>query len=243
MPTPRSLMVMRYSPSAGKVVFEPYAAARAQRQRHVRVLIGGDGVLRIRNTGIGIADRELRHLPGGGDVLAQEGGRHGQRSRNVVEAVDLDVLRQDVRRFQVHTHQRLHRRGVLRAVQTLDRNMARLRSFGMGVERVLHPADERIDILLRQAADCRAAASNVRAACAAPSPRSPRYPLRLGGPGRPTRGRRSSRGCCGSRCSRCSTSRDVDCGSAAADAFPAVCPAALVCKSAGEAIKTRTALA
>ena len=43
-----------------------------------------------------------------------------------------------------------HRRGVLGAIQTLDRHMARLRTFGMGVEGVLHPGDERIDILLRR---------------------------------------------------------------------------------------------
>ena len=134
----------------GKVVSETDAATRAQRQRHVRVGIGGDGVFRTRHRWIGIADRELRDLPRGGDVLAQEGGRHGQRRRDVVEAVDLAVLRQHVRRFQLHTHQRLHRRDVLRAVQPLDRNMARLRSLGLRVERVLHPADERIHILLRR---------------------------------------------------------------------------------------------
>ena len=89
-------------------------------------------------------------MPRSGDVLIEERGRHAQSGRNVVEAVHLDVLRQNVLRIHVHTHQSFHRCGVLGAIQALDRHIARLRTFGVGVERVLHPGDERIHILLRR---------------------------------------------------------------------------------------------
>jgi len=131
-----------------EIVLEPDAAARAQRQRDVRVLIGRDGVLHVRNLR-SATDREFRHLPGSGDVLIQERGGHAQSGRNVVEAVHLDVLGQDLLHFHVHTHQSLDLRGVLGAVHPLDRNITRVRTFGMGVQGILHPGDERIDILLR----------------------------------------------------------------------------------------------
>ena len=84
--------------------------------------------------------------------------------------------------------QRLHRRGVLGAVQALDRHIARLRVLcALRVECVLHPGRRTNRHPSAAAADCRAAASNVRAACAAPSPRSPRSAPASGGPGRPTR--------------------------------------------------------
>ena len=85
-------------PVGWKIVLEPHAAARARRQRLVAVLVGCDGVLHIRNARIGIADREFRNVPCGGDVLVEERGGHAQSGRNVVEAVDLDILRQDVLR-------------------------------------------------------------------------------------------------------------------------------------------------
>src|SRR5262249_5604576 len=65
-------------------------------------------------------------------------------------------------RLQFNTHQRLDRRDVLRAVQALERNATRLRCLlddarlracafaRMHVERVLHPTDERIHVLLRR---------------------------------------------------------------------------------------------
>ena len=68
---------------------------------------------------------------------------------DIVKAFDLDVLRKDVLCLHVHAHQRFHRGGILGSIQALDRHIACLRTFGTRVEGVLHPGDERIDILLR----------------------------------------------------------------------------------------------
>ena len=108
-----------------EVVFEPDAAARAERQRIVRILVGRDGVLHTRNARVGIADREPRDLPRRGNVLIEERRRHAQGGRDIVEALHLDVLRQNFLRIHVHAHQRFHGRGVLGAVQALDRDIAR----------------------------------------------------------------------------------------------------------------------
>ena len=118
------------------------------RQRSLGFLIGRDRVLHIRNPRIGIAHREVRDVPGRGNVLVQECGRDAQGGRDVVEAVDLDVLRQHVLGIHVHTHQSFHRSGVLSPVEALDGHIARFRTLGVGVERALHPGRERIDVLL-----------------------------------------------------------------------------------------------
>ena len=132
---PRSLILMRYSPSAGKLCLNRMPPRVPGGSGFVGILIGRDGVLHTRNARIGIADREPRHLPRRGDVLIEERGRHAQSGRDIVEAVHLDVLRQNFLRVHVHPHQRFHRRGVLGAVQALDRHIARLGTFGMSVER------------------------------------------------------------------------------------------------------------
>ncbi len=138
-----------------EVVFELDAAPRAWRRRIVRILVGRDRVLHAGNARIGIADGELSDVPRRGNVLIEERGRDAQGVRDVVEALHLDILRQNFLRVHVHAHQRFHRRGVLGAVQALDRHKAGRRSFGTrvgsrGVQCVLHPGDERIDILLRR---------------------------------------------------------------------------------------------
>ena len=133
-----------------EAVFELHAAPRAQRWRVVWILVGVDRVLHAGHARIGIAHRDLSDVPRRGHVLIEERGRYAQGVRDVVEAFHLDVLRQNVLRVHVHAHQGLHRRGVLGAVQALDRHIAGLRTLGVGVERVLHPGDERLDILLRR---------------------------------------------------------------------------------------------
>ena len=133
-----------------EAVFELHAAPRTQRWRVVWILVGVDRVFHAGHARIGIAHRDLSDVPRRGHVLIEERGRYAQGVRDVVEAFHLDVLRQNVLRVHVHAHQGLHRRGVLGAVQALDRHIASLRTLGVGVERVLHPRDERLDILLRR---------------------------------------------------------------------------------------------
>src|SRR5262249_22269988 len=115
-----------------EVVFELYAAPRAWRWRAVRILVGRDRVLQAGNARIGITHSELSDVPSRGNVLIEEGGRYGQGVRDVVEALHLDVLRQNLLRIHVHAHQSFHRRGILGAVQTLHRHIAGLRTFGLG---------------------------------------------------------------------------------------------------------------
>src|ERR1019366_6578209 len=134
----------------GEIVLEAHAAARARGQGIVAVLVGRDGVLHVRNARIGTADREVRNSSGSGDVLVEERGGHAQSYRHVVKAVDPDILGQDVLCVHVHTHQSFYGGGVLGTIEALDRHMARLRTFGVGGEGVLHPVYEGIDIPLRR---------------------------------------------------------------------------------------------
>ena len=94
----------------------------------------------------GIADCQSRNVPRSGDVLVEECGRDAQCVGNVVETIYLDVLRQNVLRIDIHTHQSFHRCGVLGAVQALDGHIAGLRTLGVGIERVLHPGNKCIHI-------------------------------------------------------------------------------------------------
>src|SRR5262249_6769582 len=109
-----------------EVVFELYAAPRARRRRVVRTLVGRDRVLQAGNARIGIAHGELSDVPRRGNVLIEERGRYAQGVRDVVEALHLDVLRQNFLRVDIHAHQSFHGRGVLGAVQALDRHIAGL---------------------------------------------------------------------------------------------------------------------
>src|SRR5262249_1354710 len=116
-----------------EVVFELYAAPRAWRWRVVRILVGRDRVLQAGNARIGITHSNLSDVPRRGNVLIEERGRYAQGVRDIVEAFELDVLRQNFLRVHVHTHESFHRGRVLGAVQTLDRHIAGLRTFGMRV--------------------------------------------------------------------------------------------------------------
>ena len=100
--------------------------------------------------GLGLPTASFATLPRGGDVLVQERGRHAQSNRDIVKASDLDVLRQDVRRFTSTPTKAFTDAAYSVRFRPLDRHIARLRTFGMRVERVLHPGNERIDILLRR---------------------------------------------------------------------------------------------
>lgn len=133
-----------------KVVAELHPAARAQRQA-VDVIgllgrgqrVGGVGDLR------GIADGQLRREPGGRDVLIEERRRHRERRGNVLEAVDLDLRRQDLHGVEFDAEQVVDRGGELRAREALRRHMARGGSGGgCGVEPALQPGDERVDLRL-----------------------------------------------------------------------------------------------
>ena len=176
-PTARSLIVMRYSPSAGKLCLNLMPSRVPGGSGIVGILIGRDGVLHTRNAWVGTADREPRHVPRRGNVLIEERGRHAQGGRDIVEALHLDVLRQNFLRVHVHAHQRFHRRGVLGAVQALDRHIARrwARDLWHGCRECSPSRRQTNPRPSASVADCPAAASDVRAACAGPFPRSARH--------------------------------------------------------------------
>ncbi len=141
---------MRYNPSAVKLCLNLTPPRRPGGRGSSLFWLAAMEYFTFETRGLGLPTaRFAANPPRRGDVLAEERRRHAQSSSDVVEAVDADVLRQDVG-LDVHTHQSLNGCGVLGAVEALDRHMARLRTFGMGIEIVLHPGNERIDIFLRR---------------------------------------------------------------------------------------------
>ena len=82
------------------------------------------------------------------DVLLEERRRHAERGRDVVEAVDLDLGRQELRGVDVDADEIVHGGRVLGAVQALDRHVAGARHHGVAVDRALEPRDERVDARL-----------------------------------------------------------------------------------------------
>ncbi len=122
------------------------AAARAERQAaHVRLLVP-----RRREVGltararIGPTDGAHGDLPRRTDVLLDERRRDLQSARDVVEVLDLFVLRQELRAVDVEREQIAHGVGVFLAIQPMrhDGLIAVVRR-GRFVERVLEPRDER----------------------------------------------------------------------------------------------------
>ncbi len=126
------------------------AAARAGRQAvGVAVLIAARRrEVHARELRLGLADREPRDLARDAEVLLEERGRDAERRRDVVEAVDLDLVRQVLLRVDLDAEQVLHRRGVLGAVQALHRRVARARLVRVAVDRGFSPAHELLDVLL-----------------------------------------------------------------------------------------------
>ena len=188
---------MRYSPSAGKLCLNRMPPRVPGGKRQFAVLIGRDAVFHVGNARIGIADRDFRDLPGGRDVLVQERGRYAKRRRDIVKASDLDVLRQDVLCVHVHTHQTLSPTRRTR----FDSGAGSAHSPPWDLwhaSRGCSPSRRRTNRYpSAAAADFPAAASIVRAACAAPFPRSARSLPESGDPGCPARGHPSSRARCG----------------------------------------------
>ena len=95
-----------------------------------------------------VADRPLGDATRGVDVLIQERGRRRQDGGDVVETFHLNILRQSVLLVHIDTQESSHRRSVLGAAEALDRHVARRLTLGVGIEIILHPRAERIDILL-----------------------------------------------------------------------------------------------
>ncbi len=93
-----------------------------------------------------LADRALRDLAGGRQVLLHEGGGHAERAGDVVESLDLDLGRQDLLRINAHADQRFHRGGEFDPVEALDGNVADLAGLGRGVHGRLEVFDEGIDV-------------------------------------------------------------------------------------------------
>ena len=82
------------------------------------------------------------------DVLLEKRRRDAERGRDVVEAVDLDLRGQELGGVDLDADERLDRGRVLRAVQTLDRNVPCARHHRVSVDRALEPRDQRVDVLL-----------------------------------------------------------------------------------------------
>src|SRR6185503_9912690 len=127
------------------------AAARAERQAlHVRLLAARRREVRLAaGARIGPADGADRDLPRGADVLLHERRRHLEAGRDVVEVLDLFVLRQELDGVDLEREQVADRVAVFLAIQTVrhDRLIAVVRDRGL-VERVLKPYDERLEPLL-----------------------------------------------------------------------------------------------
>ena len=98
--------------------------------------------------GIGLADGEMRDVARDADVLLEERRRHAERRRDVVEAVDLDLGRQELGRVDVDADEVVDGGRVLGAIQALDRHVAGARHHGVAVDRALEPGDERVDARL-----------------------------------------------------------------------------------------------
>ncbi len=119
----------------GEIVLERTAAARAaaeSRRRSSACAPAGRGIQRLAGTRALLAHRLLRDDARGADVLVEEGRRHGQRSGDVVEAVHLDLGRQQVLHLDLDAEQRAHGIGVLGAIQSLHRRVAGTRRLGRG---------------------------------------------------------------------------------------------------------------
>ena len=121
------------------------AAARAERQPfHVRELVArARRVSLAAGPGVRLADRAHRDGARRDHVLLDERRRHLQAARDVVEVLDLFVLRQELARVDVEREQIADRVRVLLAVQPLrrDRGIAVLARRDR-VERALEPRDE-----------------------------------------------------------------------------------------------------
>ena len=98
-----------------------------------------------RKLGSGFADGKPCHGSRRADVLLEEGGRNAQCSRDVAEAVDLDVGGQVFGGIDLDAEQVPDRRGVFRAGQPLNGYVARHRRLAAGIDRPFEPADEAVD--------------------------------------------------------------------------------------------------
>ena len=76
-------------------------------------------------------------------------GRHGERRGDVVEAVHLDLGRQQVLHLDLDAQQRAHGVGVFGAVQALRGHVSGARGLLAGVEAALQPGDQGVVLRLR----------------------------------------------------------------------------------------------
>ena len=82
------------------------------------------------------------------DVLLDKCRRNTEPGGDIVETADRGVLRQDVLRFDIDSHQRLHCSDVFRAAHALNAHVRGLRQCRVGVEFGFEISDERIHFLL-----------------------------------------------------------------------------------------------
>src|SRR6185312_69843 len=129
----------------GKILLDFHAAAQTGCNWNFRVRVAGGLVAPTGNGRTHVAYGFLRDTAGRIEVLVEEGGRGGEGEGDIIEALDLNVLRENVFFVDVHAEQGFHGCGVLGTVQALDTYVARGRPFGMRVERRLHPRGERFD--------------------------------------------------------------------------------------------------
>ena len=133
-----------------KIVSELHPAARAERKAvDISPLVAqGLEIVPTGELGLGLADSHPRRHPRRADVLVEERRGDAQGRGDIVETVHFDLAWQQVFGVDLHAQQVLHGNSVLGSRHALDRHVARNRTAGAAIERVLHPADELIDILL-----------------------------------------------------------------------------------------------
>ena len=178
--------LITYSPSSGSVVLHRHAAARAERQPVVvlvlRVVRRGAEHARAGHDVGGVADRQRGDLGRRRRVALEQRRRHVQHLADVVEAVGRLVGRQQRRHVHVERQQIADRVGVLGAVQTMDRRMAgKRRRRGRAIDGGLEPRAPGRLASRRPAAACRRAAWRRSAPCGSRVPRWRRRPARATG--------------------------------------------------------------
>ena len=124
------------------------AAARAERKAgHVGQLRAGPGAERPpAGSCIRPAHRLHGHGARGDDVLLDEGRRHLQRRRDVVEALGHVVCRQHLARVEVDRQEIPNRVCVFLAIEPVQHDLVRhMRLAGRPIQGLFEPGDQRVD--------------------------------------------------------------------------------------------------
>ena len=129
-----------------EIVLEPQAAVPKSERHGFPTAVRCEGIHHIVKDGV--SDCLFGDHPRRFNVLFDERRLYAERRRDIVEAVDRDILRQNVLRLHINADESLYRSGILRAAHPLDPHVPSLRARGMTVQRVFEKANKGIDILL-----------------------------------------------------------------------------------------------